>query len=517
MNILYKEGSDRKSVTLSEETIKDIALDELIGYMSSYQEERDILRKIMTVIPSDPSDMLFRQEILRDLLDDEALCGSLSEVLDLIKTLGYYGGARKTITEKDITLYSLLEVMRELSVYVNATEKLEEILKNSNIRSEGLISLRDQLSKIVENENFSIAKEDIKQMHEDLSNVRAAIVGVNFNPDLSISEVSAIEFVDYPIRSKYTLAQIAVTVKMSTPFKKYQVTDPLIAAITPHMEKHLKRHFADIRKNMSKYVDYDSRFLTEMHDALVFYLRSAVFGRRLQAKGYEYSFPQIKDGADTRLSAEGFYNVRLAIAGEENIVKNDFSFTSGERLFILTGPNRGGKTILEQGLALISVMSSLGMFVTAHKCEGIPFRNILTHFPIDENLTINYGRLGEEAVRIKEIVASSDEDSLILFNETFSTTSAADALYLSLDLMHVLKDIGSYVIFNTHIHELADKIPEMNGWDGEGKVTSIVMEIRDNVNTFRLMRGAPDTGSYARNIAEKYGITYEQMKTQKES
>ena len=133
MNILYKEGSDRKSVTLSEETIKDIALDELIGYMSSYQEERDILRKIMTVIPSDPSDMLFRQEILRDLLDDEALCGSLSEVLDLIKTLGYYGGARKTITEKDITLYSLLEVMRELSVYVNATEKLEEILKNSNI------------------------------------------------------------------------------------------------------------------------------------------------------------------------------------------------------------------------------------------------------------------------------------------------------------------------------------------------------------------------------------------------
>ena len=91
MNILYKEGSDRKSVTLSEETIKDIALDELIGYMSSYQEERDILRKIMTVIPSDPSDMLFRQEILRDLLDDEALCGSLSEVLDLIKTLGYYG------------------------------------------------------------------------------------------------------------------------------------------------------------------------------------------------------------------------------------------------------------------------------------------------------------------------------------------------------------------------------------------------------------------------------------------
>jgi hypothetical protein len=38
------------------------------------------------------------------------------------------------------------------------------------------------------------------------------------------------------------------------------------------------------------------------------------------------------------------------------------------------------------------------------------------------------------------------------------------------------------------------------------------MEIKDNVNTFKLKRSSPDTSSYARNIAEKYGITYEQMK-----
>ena len=41
---------------------------------------------------------------------------------------------------------------------------------------------------------------------------------------------------------------------------------------------------------------------------------------------------------------------------------------------------------------------------------------------------------------------------------------------------------------------------------------SVVMEIKDNRNTFKLKRSFPDTSSYARNIAEKYGITYEQMK-----
>jgi len=142
---------------------------------------------------------------------------------------------------------------------------------------------------------------------------------------------------------------------------------------------------------------------------------------------------------------------------------------------------------------------------------------VLTHFPIDENLTINYGRLGEEAIRIKEIVDEADDRTLILFNETYSTTSASDGLYLSMDLLHVLKELGSAVIFNTHIHELAKSIVEMNGWEGESDIVSIVMEIKNNVNTFRVKRSEPELKSYAKNIAEKYGITYEQMKETKES
>ena len=51
----------------------------------------------------------------------------------------------------------------------------------------------------------------------------------------------------------------------------------------------------------------------------------------------------------------------------------------------------------------------------------------------------------------------------------------------------------------------------MNGWEGESDVVSIVMEIENNVNTFRLKRSEPELKSYARNIAQKYEITYEQM------
>ena len=512
MDILFAKDSLKRTVELSVNAIKDIALDEFIDHMGGDADERAIIRKIMSQIPADPNDMIFRQTILKDLIENESLCDSMSDILAQIKTLKLFGGVRKAANERDTSLYTLVQILRELMVYVDVIENLYSELLNSRISSEGLTGLRDSLEAIIKDDKFAEAKSDIRLMHEDLSNVRAAVIGVNFTPDFDIERVSTIEFVPYGLRSKYTIMDIAAATKLSSPTHRVRYDDALLSAITPKMEKHLKSHFFEIKKTLTKYTNYDSSFLVEMYEGLTFYLRSAKLAGKLKEKGYKITFPEIKPTDESRLSVNGFYNIRLAFRDENDIVKNDFAFTPQERIFILTGPNRGGKTIVEQALGLISVMTSLGMFVTADSCTGLPFCNILTHFPIDENLTINYGRLGEEAVRIKDIVKSSDENSLILFNETFSTTSASDGLYLSKDLIRILKEKGAYVIFNTHIHDLAREIPEMNGWNGQSSITSLVMERIDDKNTFLLKRAEPDSSSYARDIAEKYGITYEQMK-----
>ena len=511
MDVLFAKDSSKKTTELSVNTIRDIALGELIEHLGGDPDERLAIEKIVSQIPEDPNDMLFRQNILKDLIDNEELCSSMSDILSQIKTLKLFGGVRKAANERDTSLYTLVQTLRELSVYVDVLESLYSELLNSSIKSEGLTDLRDSLEMIIKDEKFAQAKNDIRVMHDDLSNVRAAVIGVNFTPDFDIERVSTIEFVPYGLRSKYTIMDVAAATKLSTPGHRVRYDDALLSAITPKMEKHLKSHFFEIKRTLTKYTNYDSSFLVEMYEGLIFYLRSAKLAKRLKDKGYSITFPEISPSSGSKLSVTGFYNIRLAFNGEDSIVKNDFTFTPDERIFILTGPNRGGKTIVEQALGLISVMMSLGMFVTADSCAGLPFGNILTHFPIDENLTINYGRLGEEAVRIKEIVKSSDNNTLILFNETFSTTSASDGLYLSKDLIRVLKEKGAYVIFNTHIHDLAKQIPEMNGWNGQGNIISLVMERKDEKNTFILKRAEPDSSSYARDIAEKYGITYEQM------
>ncbi len=527
MNILFAENSKRNVVKLKQETVKDLALQEIVDNIANGESERLIIRDIFTKIPTDLEDIRFRQEILKDFLENESLTDELTEALDLIKTLKDYGSMKIAMMQHENSLYTLLEKMRELSVYVNVSEDIVNCLKKNEITSVGLCKILEQMDKVVSDEKFEQAKQDINQMLEELSNVKGAMVGVNFTPDLNVEQVSVVEFVPYRIRSKYKFAEFAASMhnavnvgSASNSVGAYQVNtrviDPLLVTMTPQIEKHLKRHFSKVKHIMAKYVKLDGTFITEMYEGLTFYLAMTKFGRRLRSEGCDICMPELTQQYGT-FDIKNLYNVRLFFAREKNIVKNDFSFTPKENLYILTGPNRGGKTIIEQALGIISVMASIGSFVTASVCTGQPFSNVLTHFPIDENLTINYGRLGEEAVRIKEIVKEADGRTLILFNETYSTTSATDGLYLSMDLLRILKELGTSVIFNTHIHELAKSIDEMNRWEGESDFVSIVMEIKNNENTFRVKRSEPELKSYARNIAEKYEITYEQMRQNKMS
>lgn len=510
MDILYKTTGDDRFIQLSDEAVKDIALEEVIDYMTGDTDERKVLRDIMSKLPRDPADMIYRQDIVKDFLANENLYTKIKEIITSIKVLQLYGGGAKRVRDNDHSLTALLDTLRELKVYVDVVEGLYNALSGCDIKSEGLIGFREELRTITEDEEFRSVKPDILTIQDDLSIARGAVIGVSLTPDMDIENVTAIEFVDCKPRSKYNIMDVAIGAMASSPHNRIKQQDPLLVAMTPHLKKHLWKQMGEIKRLIVKHSKYDTRLLTNLYNSLIYYLRITELGRKLASQGYVTSFPSIT--SDKSLEIKGLYNIRLAIKSMKDIVKNDFAFTDKERLFILTGPNRGGKTILEQSLGLISVMASLGMFICADSMTGLPFGNILTHFPIDENLTINYGRLGEEAVRIKEIVRHADDNTLILFNETFSTTSAADALYLSKDLIHILKEKGASVIFNTHIHELAACIPEMDEWDGTSNIISLVMEIKDNKNTFRIKRSEPDTSSYARNIAEKYGITYEQMK-----
>ena len=62
------------------------------------------------------------------------------------------------------------------------------------------------------------------------------------------------------------------------------------------------------------------------------------------------------------------------------------------------------------------------------------------------------------------------------------------------------------------MHKLAQDLDTVVNTDGAaGKAVSLVAETKDGKHSFRVIVAPPEGQSFAREIAEKYGVTYERL------
>lgn len=223
--------------------------------------------------------------------------------------------------------------------------------------------------------------------------------------------------------------------------------------------------------------------------------------------------PQVQNAGKRMMDAKELYNLKLTKNPPAEIVTNDLIFDREHRIYILTGANRGGKTTITQAVGIAFLLAQGGIYVPASSFVFSPAANIFTHFPADENKTMDLGRLGEEAKRFRDIFLQADATSLLLLNESFSTTSFEEGFFIAYDAVRALRDLGARTIYNTHMHKLARKLDELNAeGDGDSLASSLVAESQEGKRSYRVRVGMPEGLSYARDIAEKYGVTYEQLK-----
>ena len=127
--------------------------------------------------------------------------------------------------------------------------------------------------------------------------------------------------------------------------------------------------------------------------------------------------------------------------------------------------------------------------------------------------TIDKGRLGEECARLGEIFDAVTADSLVLLDESLSSTGSFEASYIAAEVLMGLCRVGCRCLFSTHLHELAAEIDRINAQsaaEGGARVDTLVAGIEgEGKRSFVIKRAKPDGKSYARDIASRYGLTYE--------
>ena len=61
------------------------------------------------------------------------------------------------------------------------------------------------------------------------------------------------------------------------------------------------------------------------------------------------------------------------------------------------------------------------------------------------------------------------------------------------------------------MHKLAHEIDAINEVGGDGRAASLIVVAEDGKRTYKVKAAPPEGNSFAKDIAVKYGVTYEQL------
>jgi DNA mismatch repair ATPase MutS len=295
---------------------------------------------------------------------------------------------------------------------------------------------------------------------------------------------------DYPIRFFTELEMCSLENKI------------LDLVVEMHPEAFQKLHAYSIRH---------TRFLREeivrFDREIQFYVSYMEYIGTMRKKGFEFAYPSLSRAK--RLDVTGGYDMALAYKNSgagAGIIPNDFFLDGEERTFVLTGPNQGGKTTFARAFGQILFLASLGCPVPCKKAELFLPDMIFTHFPAEEAAGSNAGRLQEELTRLKPILEQVTENSIVILNELFSTTTSFDAFSMGRTVLDHFAALDCICLYVTHIHELA-RIGEKTV-----SLTAAVQSEEADLRTYKILRRPADGRSYANSIVKKYKLTYNEIK-----
>jgi len=170
-----------------------------------------------------------------------------------------------------------------------------------------------------------------------------------------------------------------------------------------------------------------------------------------------WCLPHLSD--DTALTIRGGRHpvVETALAARgDRFVANDCQLTARDRLWLIGGPNMGGKSTFLRQNALIVILAQAGGFVPAEAAEiGIVDR-LFSRVGAADNLARGRSTFMVEMVETAAILAQAGERSFVILDEVGRGTSTYDGLALAWAVAEAVHEVNrSRCLFATHYHELA--------------------------------------------------------------
>lgn len=466
----------------------------------------------------------YRQRVFEDMMENPELCDLFERVSPILLDISEIRRLSQDTEASEGYLYSITEI----ELYISAMELLSEGLSTmmGKFKSEALTALAERIKELTESDYYKDLNVKLKELTTRISEVKSVTIGVNLNSQLRPEYAGVLSVNNERFKSGELLEKILrldfrtneyTCISSLIPFKKGQSDNQqtaLVNAFNGALANVFKTSMRSWRRVIQTYVLENADFLIKLMPEMEFIVRGTELLNKFKNSENCFCFPKMKPMEEKAFDVKGIYNPVVASKVDAKMVTNDFAFDEDGRFYVLSGPNRGGKSVITCSIGHVFALAQLGLAVSAEEAVISPVDAIFTHFPTGSEDTIDKGRLGEECARLDDIFDKVTENSLVLLDESLSSTGSFEGAYIASEVLCGFSMVGCRGIFSTHLHELSAMIDEINekcAKDGGAKIDTLVAGMNNGQRSFKILRAKPDGKSYARDIANKYGISLEHI------
>jgi hypothetical protein len=481
----------------------DLNLDQIIAAIVARRDE-EFLRPIFYSPCRREEIVRYRQAVFADLEHPDVfqLFPAFCEAMRTVHSDAAYA---KKISSKR---HRHMVILRAVCSYCEAAARLLGGLKSLPLQSSGLRNLRTYLTTYAGSDAFARLVAEARYLRGHLSQVNYSML---FRGDKVIVRKYASE-PDYATtilerfaKFREAGAEAAAPVRPIDSFSLNHIEEGILEFVS--------RLFSDQFRRLENFVmgcgdGFIDEIVATFEREIGFFVAYLAFIGPLKKAGLPFCLPTVSAFDKTTKVSASFDLALAAKLVRENrpVVCNDFTLCGAERLIVVSGPNQGGKTTFARMFGQLHFLAGLGCPVPGANARLFLPDQVFTHFEREEDIANLRGKLEDELVRLHESCCAMTSDSVIVLNEIFNSTSLDDQVFLSTNVLaRILATdaIGVCVTFIDSLTILSEKTVSMVA----------TVEPDDLAHrTFKLVRKPADGLAYALSLAEKRGVTYDQLR-----